>query len=189
MKVQFVYLPLILTAGKTVEVASFAARFLWELDMPSRSPLDTLDFPLPLVAFLSLFVQLFFSLSLSPFFSSNFEGFFLLRQKPLTHSGYLWYEAKPGMSMRSHTSYYIHAFPLSLFPPHNGSKWAAELSTLSLCLSPHLPLSSRYTHMSARVNSARPPDASGIQYYSLLMMRPPWCETETVFAPLTKSAF
>ena len=64
--------------------------------------------------------------------------------------------------MRSHTSSSMHSLSLVSFPPppppplHNGSKWAAELSTLSL--SPHLPLSSLRAHMTARVNSARPAD-------------------------------
>ena len=105
LKVQFVYLPFILTAGKNVEVASFSARFLWELDMPSRSPLDTLDFPLPLVAFLSL-SNFFLSL---PFSSSNFEGFFLLHQKPLILCRLLVIRSRAPHEHEEVTYYIIHA--------------------------------------------------------------------------------
>ena len=105
MKVQFVYLPFIFSAGKNVEVASFSARFLWELDMPSRSPLDTLDFPLPLVAFLSL-SNFFLSL---PFSSSNFEGFFLLHQKPLILSRLLVIRSRAPHEHEEVTYYIIHA--------------------------------------------------------------------------------
>ena len=67
------------------------------------SPLDTLDFPLPLVAFLSL-SNFFRALSL-PFYPPNFEGFFLLHQK--NHSRLLVIRSKD--SHEHEVTYFINA--------------------------------------------------------------------------------